>query len=68
MLPSKTGWGKMPEKRGEAYETANAMVDVAAALAHRLVVCSDNSRGVETGDGPDEADGGVEHRAGAAEG
>ena len=32
MLPSKTGWGKMLEKRGGAYETANAMVDVAAAL------------------------------------
>lgn len=68
MLPSKTGWGKMPEKRGEAHEAANAMVDVVTAPAHRLVACSNNSRGVAAGDGLDEADGEVEHRAGAAEG
>ena len=68
MLRSKTGWGKMPETRGEAHEAANAMVDVVTAPAHRLVACSNNSRGVAAGDGLDEADGEVEHRAGAAEG
>lgn len=60
--------GIAADEQERVCEFRYPLVDVVTAPAHRLVACSNNSRGVAAGDGLDEADGEVEHRAGAAEG
>ena len=53
----------MRRREGIPHETANAMVDMAAAVACCLVGGSAHSRSVATGDGSAAADGGAEHGA-----
>lgn len=53
----------MRRREGIPHETANAMVDVAAAAACCLVGGSADGRSVAAGDGSAAADGGAEHGA-----